>query len=96
MDVVHSGLIEGTAAGAGSKNIIRWCSPTPYHSESGRSLLPHRVTDFDAKPTLGGDAPLYRFCESSFKVSIGWKTAIRSSEGHRVEARGFAGRDEQN
>ena len=31
-------------------------------SESGRSLLHPQVTDFDAKPTFAGDAPLYRFC----------------------------------
>jgi len=31
-------------------------------AESGRSLLHHLVTDFDAKPTFAGDAPLYRFC----------------------------------
>jgi len=31
-------------------------------AESGRCLLHHLVTDFDAKPTFAGDAPLYRFC----------------------------------
>ena len=34
-------------------------------AESGRSLLHHLVTDFDAKPTFAGDAPLYRFCPTA-------------------------------
>lgn len=58
MDVGHSGADRRYRCGSRFRNIIRWCSPTSYHSESGRSLLHHRITDFD----VPGDAPLYRFC----------------------------------
>ena len=54
-----------SSPGAGSQ-ADNWLVLTDaLFAESGRSLLHHRVTDFDAKPTFAGDAPLYRFCPES-------------------------------
>jgi len=55
-------------------------------AESGRSLLHHLVTDFDAKPTFAGDAPLYRFCPRPCEnASEVWVDALRFP-GARADA----------
>jgi len=76
--------------GSRFRNIIRWCSPTSYHSESGRSLSHHRITDFD----LPGDAPLYWFCLLSVIAESQLQVLNRVENCHsfktvgREEARG--------
>jgi hypothetical protein len=76
--------------GSRFRNIIRWCSPTSYHSESGRSLSHHRITDFD----LPGDAPLYWFCllsviaESQLQVLNRVENCHSFKTAGREEARG--------